>query len=100
MFAYQPICNILELKENKGLKYAISWKSNKLCTFKFILLNGILLPTIRQFGYKIGLPFNSSALVVEQNNYTTKVINSYIAYDLDSWPRNPHHNFALKTVFW
>ena len=26
----------------------------------------------------------------------TKIINVYIAYDLDPWPRNPNNNFKFK----
>ena len=35
-------------------------------------LLGAFLPNTKFFGYKIGIQFNSSPLVVEQNNYATK----------------------------
>ena len=45
--------------------------------------------------YRIGIQFNNSVLVVEQN-YATKIVNAYIVYDLDDWPKNPKRNFKLK----
>ena len=33
---------------------------------------------------------------MEQNNYASKIVNVYIAYDLDAWPRNPTNNFSFK----
>ena len=35
-------------------------------------------------------------LAVEQNNCFTKILNVYILYDLDTWPRNPITNFKFK----
>ena len=42
------------------------------------------------------MQFNNSVLVLEQNNYTNKVANAYIFYDLGNWPRNSRNNFLLK----
>ena len=44
----------------------------------------------------MGIKFDRDPLAVEQNNYATKIVNAYIAYDLDNWPRNPTNNFKLK----
>ena len=33
---------------------------------------------------------------IEQNNYFTNIVDVYIAYDLDAWPRNPTNNFKFK----
>ena len=35
-------------------------------------------------------------LVVEQNNNATKIVNAYIVYELDTWPKNLLRNFTLK----
>ena len=35
-------------------------------------------------------------LAVKQNNYATKIVNAYIAYDLDAWPNNSLKNFKYK----
>ena len=42
--------------------------------------------------------FNKDSLVVEQNNYATKIVNIYIAYDLDDWTNNPLRNFSIKKL--
>ena len=42
--------------------------------------------------YRIGIKFDKDPLAVEQNNYWNKVVNAYIVYDLDAWPRNPTKN--------
>ena len=35
-------------------------------------------------------------LAVEQNNYLSKILNVYIAYDLDAWSRNSTNIFKFK----
>ena len=42
------------------------------------------------------IKFNKDILAVEQNNHTTKIVNVYIVYELDAWPRNPTNNFKFK----
>ena len=37
---------------------------------------------------------NKNPLVLEQNNYTTKIENVYIVYDLDDWPKIPLNNLT------
>ena len=44
----------------------------------------------------MGTQFNNNPLVAQQNNYLTKIVNVYIVYDLDVWPRNPTNNFNFK----
>ena len=63
---------------------------------KLLPLNGAFLPNIKYFGYKIGIQLNNTPLVVEQNNYTTKIVNAYIVYDLENWSNSPLRNFTLK----
>ena len=41
----------------------------------------------------MGRKFDKNLLAVEQNIYTTKFLNVYIAYDLDAWQRNYANNF-------
>ena len=41
----------------------------------------------------MGIKFVNDSSVVEQNNYVTKVVNAYIAYDLDTWSKIPLKNF-------
>ena len=40
--------------------------------------------------------FDKDPLAVEQNIFTTKIVNVYIVYDLDAWPRKPTNNFKFK----
>ena len=40
--------------------------------------------------------FNNAPLPVEQNNYATKTVNAYIAFDLDNWPEILLANFAWE----
>ena len=81
MFFYQPTFNVLELKNDKGTEYIISWKSKGIYDSKLIVLIGALLPNVKYFKNKIEIQFNSTPLVIEQNNYATKTVNVYIVYD-------------------
>ena len=44
----------------------------------------------------MGIKFDKGLLAVEQNNYPTKILNAYIVYDLDAWPRNPTNSIKFK----
>ena len=44
----------------------------------------------------MGIKFDKDPLAVEQNNYLTKIVNVYIVYDLDAWPRNFTYNFNFE----
>ena len=44
----------------------------------------------------MGVIFDKDSLAVEQNNYLTKIVNAYIVYDLDAWPRNSTSNSKSK----
>ena len=44
----------------------------------------------------MGIKFDKDLLAVEQNNYTTKSVNIYMVYDLNSWPKNPNNNFKFN----
>ena len=57
-------------KKDKSIDYIISWKSKGLFEFKLVpLLHGAVLHNIKYFRYKIGIQFNNTPLVIEQNNY-------------------------------
>ena len=47
-------------------------------------------------GYRMRIKFIKISLFAEQNNFTKKVINVYIVYDLDTWPRNPTNKLKFK----
>ena len=45
----------------------------------------------------MGIKFDKDPLAVEQNNYLMyKIVNVYIVYDLNAWPRYPTNNFEFK----
>ena len=46
--------------------------------------------------YNARKKFDKDHFAAEQNNYTTKILNAYIFYDLDTWPNNPLRNSTLK----
>ena len=52
--------------------------------------------SIKLSGYKMGIKFDQDLLTAEQKNFTTKIINVYIVYNLHAWPRNPTSNFKFK----
>ena len=64
----------------------VGWKSKRAYAFKLNLLCTVVLYNIKRFVYKIGMQFNKSVLVLEQSNYPTKIVNTYIVYDLNDWP--------------
>ena len=54
----------------------------------------LFLRDIKYFRNKIGIQFNKTPLVVEQNNCTTKTVNISIAYDLNNWSKSLLRNFT------
>ena len=52
--------------------------------------------SIQRSEYIKGIKFDKGPLAVEQINYLTKIVNVYIAYDLNAWPRKPTNNFKFK----
>ena len=46
---------------------------------------------------RVILKFNISALVQKSSSslYSTFILNLYIVYELNNWPRNPTNNFQL-----
>ena len=42
------------------------------------------------------MTLDKDPVALEQNNCLTKIVDVYIVYDLDAWPRNPTKNFKSK----
>ena len=42
------------------------------------------------------IKFDKDPLALEQNNCLTKIVNVYIVYDLNYWPKDPTNNFKFK----
>ena len=92
MFVYQPTFTTLDLKKDKDTEYIVAQKSKELFKSRLEPLYKAFLPNIKRFGYKIRMQFNKTALVVQDNNYSHKIVDVYIAYDLDYCPRNLLNN--------
>ena len=99
MFVYQPTFNVLGLK-NKSTEYIISWKSKGAYNSKRKALHGDFLHNLKYFWNKIRIQFNNTPLVIEQK-YTSRILNVYIFYDLDNWPKNLLKRFYTeKLLVW
>ena len=81
-FVYQPTFSTIKY-HNTRIEYIISWRSKVLYIIDLIPINNDLLSNI-----KVALQFDYTLLVVHQNNCTTKIVNAYIVYDLDSLPKD------------
>ena len=83
-------------KKGKGTYYVLSWKSKGVYSSKLQSLCTAFLYSINTSRYRIVIKFEKDPLAVEQNNYFTKIVNVYIFYDLDAWPRNATRNIKFK----
>ena len=97
MVVYQPTSSRVQLKKDKGTDYVISWKSKGVDS-SFSTTQSFL-HKIKFSGYKIGIKFDKEPLVVEQNNYVTKIVNAYIVHNLDDQPKNQSNNFKISFLF-
>lgn len=97
MYVKQPALDMLELKEDKATDYVIGWKSDGLFKSKLLSLHGAFLPIIKYTGYKIGIQFNNPSLVIYQQNFTIKIVNVYMVFDLHTWPKILLKKFILKS---
>ena len=44
----------------------------------------------------MGITVDKNLLAEKKNNLSTKIVNAYIVYDLDAWPKILSNNFNLK----
>ena len=95
-FIYQPTLDTLELKKDKDTDHVLIWKSKRVFNALLKPLYTAFLHSIKLSGYRMGLKFDKDLLPVEQNNYLTEVVNAYIVYDLDPWPKFSFRNFTTK----
>ena len=87
---------MLELKKDEGTDYVLRSKSKGVFNSKLKPLCTDFMCRIKLSEYRMGIKFDKDPLAVEQNNYTSKIVNVYIVYSLDAWPRNSTNNFKLK----
>ena len=62
----------------------LSCKSKVVFNSKPNPLYNAFLHRIKLSEYKIGIKFDKDPLSIEQNKYSTKVVNVYVVYDLDA----------------
>ena len=93
-FVYQPTLDALEV--TKGTDYVISWKSKGVFNSKLKPLYTVVFNSLKLSEYRFGIKFDKDPLAVEQNNYLTKIVNVYIVYQLNTWPKTPTNNFKFK----
>ena len=86
----------LRIKKDKGADYVLSWKPKGVFNSKLKPLYNALVHCIKGSECRIGIKFDKDFLAVEQNSYLSKIVNVYIFYDLDAWPRNLTNNFKFK----
>ena len=67
----------------------------RLCYYSEIKwsLYTAFLHSIKLSGYKTGIKYDKNHLGVVQKNTLTKIVNVYIVYDLDAWPKIVLRNF-------
>ena len=83
------------IKKGKGTDYVLRWERNGLVNSKIKPLYTAILNNIKLPEKRVGIKFDKEPLAVEQNNYLTKAVNVYIAYDLDASPRKPTNKFLI-----
>ena len=92
MMALKTQC--IRIKKDTATDYIPRWKSKGVYTSKPKPLYTAFVHSIKISRYRIGIKFDKDPL--EQKNCLTKIVNFYIVYDLDAWPKNPANNFKFK----
>ena len=99
IFVYQPTLDTLKIKKDKSTDYNLSQKSKEVFTPKLKQLYITFLHSINSSRYRMQIKLNKDLLTVQQNSYPTKIVNSYIVYYLDAFPKIPLENFKLKNCW-
>ena len=86
----------IKVKKGKGTNYVFSLRKEDVYTSKLKPLYTVFLQSIKLSGYKMRTHFSEDPLALEQNNYTTKIVNAYILYGLKNRPNNPLRYFTFK----
>ena len=86
----------VRVKKGKGTDYVRSSKSKGEFSSTLKPLYTTFLNSRKLSEYRIIIKFDIEPLAVEQNNCLTKIVNIYIVYDLDAWPKNSTNKFKFK----
>ena len=97
MFGCKPTFSTLVIKQVNS-EYLFALKSKGIFDSVLKPLHD-LTAIIKYFRNLIGLLFNSIGLVVEQNNYVTKIVNDCSICNLGNWLRITLSNYTLSCVF-
>ena len=87
---------ILQLQKDKGIGCVIRWKSKGAYSCILYLRHTAFFYRIKRFRYKIRIKFYKDTSVVEQNNFTTNIVNADMSYDFESSLKNYFSSFSLK----
>ena len=93
---FAPMLTSLILDSDKKVT---NWISIGISSDKIKLFDSNLEPTMSNLANgKISLKFNNSVFGLKKLSslYSNFILNLYIVYELNTWPRNHTNNFALK----
>ena len=93
---FAPILSSLILDSNKRVT---NWILTGISSEKIKPFDTNLEPTMSNLANgRVTLKFNNSVLVPKIFSflYRNFILNLWIVYELNTWPRNPTNNFALK----
>ena len=80
-YFYQSTLDTLELKNDKGTDYVLSWKLNGPFNSRLKTFYTAFLHSIKLFEYRMRIKFDKEPLALEKKNYFTKIVNAFIVYD-------------------
>ena len=86
----------MKLQKDKGTNYVINWKSKELYSVTLSPQYSHFLHRLKFSGYKIGIKLDKVPLVIKQKKCVTKIVNVFIAYELNPWSKCLLDNFTLK----
>ena len=92
--AYQTKLVTLELEQNKGIDFVLSWKSNGLYTSKLNPLYTAFLQSITLSGYRVRIKFDKYVLAVEQQLHEQNCICLHCLW-FRFLTQNTSNNFKL-----
>ena len=96
IFGHQLVLDSLELKKAKVLIMVVVGNQKNYMILKlshYILLSWVVQNFPKN---RLGIKFDKGSLASEQNNDLSKIVNTYIVYDIDTWPRNLTKNIKFK----
>ena len=75
-------------------------KSKRVLISKLKPIYTTFLHSIDCSGYKVRIKSYKDPLAVEQKNYVTKIVNIYIAYGSNAWPKKILITISNQKIVW